>query len=186
MDRTKIEKQCKIRPELPQITASDDTDGSITIITTEEFSCRIQKGYYKGELEDTVLFSCINNVIEVLNKMWNGSTKRLMLTHKLLAKQQGYSHVLDLLGDHLKNKEDEHFLFFQNKVEPIFEALQTNDPKKLFEVDQLCEVLGISTKTGYKLLSNGTIAALKVGRMYRIPKVHVLTYLRILNTASKV
>ena len=38
----------------------------------------------------------------------------------------------------------------------------------------------------YKLLSNGTIAALKVGRMYRIPKVHVLTYLRILNTASKV
>ena len=124
----------KIRPELPQITASDDTDGSITIITTEEFSCRIQKGYYKGELEDTVLFSCINNVIGVLNKMWNGSTKRLMLTHKLLAKQQGYSHVLDLLGDHLKNKEDEHFLFFQNKVEPIFEALQTNDPKKLFEV----------------------------------------------------
>ena len=56
----------------------------------------------------------------------------------------------------------------------------------ILNVDQLCEVLGISTKTGYKLLSNGTIAALKVGRMYRIPKVHVLTYLRILNTASKV
>ena len=57
---------------------------------------------------------------------------------------------------------------------------------KILRFQQLCEVLGISTKTGYKLLSNGTIAALKVGRMYRIPKVHVLTYLRILNTASKV
>ena len=64
--------------------------------------------------------------------------------------------------------------------------VRLKDFPDILNVDQLCEVLGISTKTGYKLLSNGTIAALKVGRMYRIPKVHVLTYLRILNTASKV
>ena len=60
--------------------------------------------------------------------------------------------------------------------------VRLKDFPDILNVDQLCEVLGISTKTGYKLLSNGTIAA----RMYRIPKVHVLTYLRILNTASKV
>ena len=64
--------------------------------------------------------------------------------------------------------------------------VRLKDFPDILNVDQLCEVLGISTKTGYKLLSNGTSAALKVGRMYRIPKVHVLTYLRILNTASKV
>ena len=64
--------------------------------------------------------------------------------------------------------------------------VRLKDFPDILNVDQLCEVLGISTKTGYKLLSNGTIDALKVGRMYRIPKVHVLTYLRILNTASKV
>ena len=64
--------------------------------------------------------------------------------------------------------------------------VRLKDFPDILNVDQLCEVLDISTKTGYKLLSNGTIAALKVGRMYRIPKVHVLTYLRILNTASKV
>ena len=64
--------------------------------------------------------------------------------------------------------------------------VRLKDFPDILNVDQLCEVLGISTKTGYKLLSNGTIAALKVGRMYRIPKVHVLSYLRILNTASKV
>ena len=64
--------------------------------------------------------------------------------------------------------------------------VRLKDFPDILNVDQLCEVLGISTKTGYKLLSNGTIAALKVGRMYRIPKVHVLPYLRILNTASKV
>ena len=56
----------------------------------------------------------------------------------------------------------------------------------VMNVKQMCEILGISTKTGYKLLKDGQIEALKVGRTYRIPKIHVLTYLRILNTASKV
>jgi len=52
-------------------------------------------------------------------------------------------------------------------------------------IDQMCEILGISTKTGYRLLKEGTITSLKVGRTYRIPKVHVLTYLRILNNEPK-
>lgn len=64
--------------------------------------------------------------------------------------------------------------------------VRLKDFPDILNVDQLCEVLGISTKTGYKLLGNGTIASMKVGRVYRIPKIHVLTYLRILNTASKV
>jgi len=125
----------KIRPTLPQITASDETDGKITIITTSEYDAhRIQNGYYKGELEDSVLFSCINSVISKLDQQWCGTTKKLMLTHKMLAKQQGYAQVLALLDEHLKNKDDDHFLFFQNKVEPIYKALQDNDSKKLFEV----------------------------------------------------
>ena len=124
----------RIRPELPQITASDETDGRITIITTDEYkACRIQKGYYKGELEDTVLFKCINGVIGKLEHNWSGQTKKLILTHKMLAKQQGYSRVLDLLNDHLKNKDDDHFLFFQNKIEPIYTALLENNSKQLFE-----------------------------------------------------
>ncbi|HPF54745.1 MAG TPA: helix-turn-helix domain-containing protein [Clostridia bacterium] len=39
--------------------------------------------------------------------------------------------------------------------------------------------LGVSTKTGYQLLRNGEITCLKVGRSYRIPKAHLLTYLKI-------
>lgn len=125
----------QIRPDSPQISSSDDKDGKIIIITTNEYdSCRLQKGYYKGELEDVVLFTCIDNVIEKLEHMWIGKTKKLMLTHKMLAKQQGYAGILDLLGDHFKNRDDEHFLFFQNKVEPVFEALLGNDSKKLFDV----------------------------------------------------
>lgn len=125
----------QIRPDLPQISSLDKKDGNITIITTTEYdSCRVKKGYYKGELEDVVLFKCIDNVIDKLENEWTGKTKKLMLTHKMLAKQQGYAGLLELLGDHLRNRDDEHFIFIQSKVEPVFEALFENDSKKLFEV----------------------------------------------------
>ena len=44
---------------------------------------------------------------------------------------------------------------------------------------KMCEVLGISTKTGYRLLREKKICCLKVGRAYRIPKAHLFTYLCI-------
>ena len=51
------------------------------------------------------------------------------------------------------------------------------------DVDTMCQLLGISTKTGYKLLKSNTISGLKVGRAYRIPKMHVLAYLKLTNAA---
>lgn len=49
----------------------------------------------------------------------------------------------------------------------------------IMNINQICEVLCISTKTGYKLLRDGEILSLKVGRTYRIPKAHLLSYLKI-------
>lgn len=49
----------------------------------------------------------------------------------------------------------------------------------IMSVEQVSEVLGISTKTCYKLLRAGTICCLKVGRSYRIPKAHLFTYMSI-------
>ena len=48
-------------------------------------------------------------------------------------------------------------------------------------IEQMCEILSVSTKTGYKLLKEGKICCLKVGRAYRIPKAHLFTYLCIGN-----
>jgi len=44
-------------------------------------------------------------------------------------------------------------------------------------LNEVCKILGVSTKTGYKLISTGQLHALKVGRSYRIPKVYLFTYL---------
>ena len=49
----------------------------------------------------------------------------------------------------------------------------------ILSFEQMCKVLDISPKTGYKLLRDKKITCLKVGRAYRIPKTHILTYLMI-------
>ena len=37
----------------------------------------------------------------------------------------------------------------------------------------MCEILSVSTKTGYAILKKGSVQHLKVGRSYRIPKAPV-------------
>ena len=49
----------------------------------------------------------------------------------------------------------------------------------ILNIHQMSELLGVSNKTGYKLLRAGKINCMKVGRTYRIPKAHVLTFLKI-------
>ena len=50
----------------------------------------------------------------------------------------------------------------------------------VMNIEQMSQALGVSTKTGYGLLKNGKVACLKVGRDYRIPKVHLLTYMKVM------
>lgn len=46
------------------------------------------------------------------------------------------------------------------------------------DVDTLCEMLGgISKKLAYRLLKDGSIVSLKIGRNYKIPKPYVTEYL---------
>lgn len=60
--------------------------------------------------------------------------------------------------------------------------LMLKDYPDVMDIGQMCEVLGISTKTGYKLLKDRRIEFLKIGRAYRIPKAHLLRYLKVANT----
>ena len=55
--------------------------------------------------------------------------------------------------------------------------IMLRDYPDVLNIEQMCEILGISTKTGYVLLKNGKVQHLRIGRFYRIPKAHLLTYL---------
>lgn len=57
----------------------------------------------------------------------------------------------------------------------------------IMSIEQMCDILRISTKTGYRILREGKICSIKVGRAYRIPKAHLFTYLCIgLKASAKV
>ncbi len=53
------------------------------------------------------------------------------------------------------------------------------DYPDILTVEEMSKALGVSCKTGYKLLRENKIEHLKVGRAYRIPKAHILSYLRL-------
>ena len=46
-------------------------------------------------------------------------------------------------------------------------------------VQQLAAMLRISTKVAYKLVNEGTIKSIKIGRNFKIAKVFVLDFLEI-------
>ena len=53
------------------------------------------------------------------------------------------------------------------------------DYPDVLTVEEMSRALGISTKTGYKLIRENKIESLKVGRSYRISKAHLLSYMRL-------
>ncbi len=61
-------------------------------------------------------------------------------------------------------------------------SMMLKDYPDLMDINQMSKALGVSTKTGYKLLRDGKITAIKIGRTYRIPKLHLLTYLKVMDT----
>jgi excisionase family DNA binding protein len=52
----------------------------------------------------------------------------------------------------------------------------------VMDVKQVSVLLGVSTKTIYKLIGNKSLLALKVGREFRIPKVNVMRYVKVFDT----
>ena len=53
----------------------------------------------------------------------------------------------------------------------------------ILDVKQVSVLLGVSTKTVYRLLRSGTLDSLKIGREFRVPKVNVMKYVRVFSSA---
>ena len=50
----------------------------------------------------------------------------------------------------------------------------------VMDVKQVSALLGVSTKTVYKLIRDGSLSSMKVGREFRVPKVSIMQYAKIL------
>ena len=66
------------------------------------------------------------------------------------------------------------------------DLIQNNDDSRkmlkdypdVLSFEQMCSVLSISPVTGYKLLKANKVTHIKIGRVYKIPKIHMLNYLK--------
>jgi len=49
----------------------------------------------------------------------------------------------------------------------------------VLDVKQVSKLLGVSAKTVYKLIKDGSLSSLKVGREFRVPKVMLMRYIKV-------
>ena len=127
----------ELRPELPQKSAIDGFDGEVFAITCDDFSgVRRTERNFKNDLPADELRERLNNIRQKIEEATpnDENLKVLMITHKVLASQQGYEKLLDILDDGLRDKEDPFLIFFTDKVEPIYHALATSNTQLLFDI----------------------------------------------------
>lgn len=125
-----------IRPELPQKSAIDGFDGEVLVITCDDYSgVRRTERNFKNELPAAELRTRLNTIRAKIeqNTPADENLKVLMITHKVLASQQGYEQLLDILDDGLRNKEDPFLIFFADTIESIYHALDTSNTQLLFD-----------------------------------------------------
>jgi len=53
----------------------------------------------------------------------------------------------------------------------------------VLDAKQVSQILGVSKKTVYKLIKDGAIESLKVGREFRVPKVTLMKYMKVLQAS---
>lgn len=125
-----------IRPDLPQQSAIDNFEGEVVVVTCDDFSgIRRSDRTFKDDLPAEELKSRLYQLSECIkeNVPKDENIKILMITHKVLATQQGYEHLLAIIDEGLRDKQDPFLLFFMNTVEPIYEALSTSNMQLLFD-----------------------------------------------------
>lgn len=157
-----VEVLNKLRPKLRQIPAKDNLEGEVVVITCDDYKgVRQTNGYYKDDLNTEEFTERIRNLQEKIcaTTQDKAQPKTLMITHKMLAKHQGYDELLNILDEGLKKREDPILLFFIDIVEPIFHSLQTSNSRLLFDTlgTNRYPITHKSQKKEWKLLYNKLI-----------------------------
>ena len=130
-----------IRPELPQVSAIDDFAGEVVVVTCDDYKGeRRTDRNFKGDLPAEELKERLTNLKEHIKGKYvpdKESLKVLMITHKVLASQQGYEKLLDIIDNGLRDKEDIFLIFFMEMIEPIYKSLEETDMQLLFDTLKL-------------------------------------------------
>lgn len=131
----------RMRPELKQFVVDPEAAGEVRVFHTNAWSGERLKGvHYGGDLPDDDANNALTAVKEKLIEAgWDLSaerTKILMLTHRALGKQQGYSSLPSVFRDNnsFTKKEQPHIAFFVDHLEPACRAFANKRYGEMFAV----------------------------------------------------
>lgn len=141
----------RMRPELPQACADPASMGFAVAFHTNEWTGTRRTGQGRGHWTDDLPADAAHAHLQALRakleaEQWDFSdekTKILMLTHNVLAAEQGYDQIAKVFSrsDSFVKKEDKHIKFLLEVVEPVstayaagrfgemFAALDSGTPK---------------------------------------------------------
>lgn len=125
-----------IRPELQQISAENDYEGEVVVVTCEDYKgSRRTDRFFKDELPIEELKDRIDTLSNHIKQQvpLDEKLKVLMITHRVLAAQQGYEKLLDCLSNGLRDKKDVFIEFFMDTIEPIYKSLKNQNMQLLFD-----------------------------------------------------
>lgn len=131
----------RMRPELTQYAKDPEAQGSVGVYHTNNWMGERLKGqHWDGDLPSEVSHDHLNRLIKRLtDEGWDfelGKTKILMLTHKVLASEQGYSNLAKAFkrNESFIKKEHPHISFLVDTVEPVCTAYKNKRFGEMFAV----------------------------------------------------
>lgn len=130
-----------MRPELTQEVEAPTVLGELSVFHTNSWVGQRRTGaHWAGDLPSDVSRDHVGRLRAHLEGLgWNFSpehTKILMLTHKVLAEEQGYRELVDVFdsNDEFSKKENPHMKYFVDFLEPVFESYITQKYGSLFSL----------------------------------------------------
>ncbi|MFZ6758150.1 UvrD-helicase domain-containing protein [Undibacterium sp. Ji50W] len=130
----------RMRPELKQMVEKPEDVGSVKVFHTNKWMGERQSSnHWKGDLPTEVSHTVLESVCNQLKgDGWNLSattTKILMLTHRVLATEQGYASLPGIFeyNESFAKKENDYIAYFVVMLEPACVAYSERKFGKMFE-----------------------------------------------------
>lgn len=124
--KTLVDVINRMRPELPQEVKDPESVGFVEVYHTNDWAGTRRTGtHWAGDLPADDAHAYLQATIQRLEgKGWDFSpekTKILMLTHNVLAKEQGYRELANVFryNESYIKKESQHIAFLVDTIEPI-------------------------------------------------------------------
>jgi DNA helicase-2/ATP-dependent DNA helicase PcrA len=129
----------RIRPELPQHVKDPTAKGTVTVFHTNDWSGQRRTTQpWTDDLPSDVAHAHLEAAKRILAaEGWNFSpekSKILMLTHNVLAAEQGYSNLAKVFShsESFIKKEDDHIAFLVDVIEPVCIAYSKKQYGEMF------------------------------------------------------